>query len=272
MIGLAGVGKRYGRGPWVLRGVDLDVGRAELVVLLGVNGSGKSTLMRVLAGIVAPTEGTVARPGTVGLGTVGFVPERFPAGLKLSARDYLRHQAAIRRARDTGMELLERLGFAGDPGRPMAELSKGNTQRVALAQAFTARPALLVLDEPFAGLDEHSRAELCAMINTAVSDGASAVVTDHTGTRSRLAATRTVAVADGSVRAVDTGSGGTGAVVLACPPDLHAEVVSLPGVLQSSRGPLVRLEVIGAEVDSVLTAALALGCSVQEVRRTEQAV
>ncbi|MCP3802184.1 ABC transporter ATP-binding protein [Allokutzneria sp. A3M-2-11 16] len=265
MIGLTGVGKRYGRGPWVLRGVDLDVGPAELVVLLGVNGSGKSTLMRVLAGIVAPTEGAVA-----GRSAVGFVPERFPAGLRLSARDYLRHQSAIRGAADTGMELLERLGFAGDPDRPMAELSKGNTQRVALAQAVVARPALLVLDEPFAGLDEHSRAELCAMINTAVADGAAAVVTDHTGTRSRLAATRTVAVADGSVRVVDTDSGGTGAVVLACPPDLHAEVISLPGVLQSSRGPLVRLEVLGAEVDSVLTAALALGCSVQEVRRTEQ--
>ncbi|SDM69347.1 ATP-binding cassette domain-containing protein [Allokutzneria albata] len=266
MIGLIGVGKRYGRGPWVLRGVDLDVGRAELVVLLGVNGSGKSTLMRVLAGIVAPTEGEVG-----GRGTVGFVPERFPAGLKLSARDYLRHQAAIRGASGSGTQLLERLGFAGDPDRPMAELSKGNAQRVALAQAFVARPALLVLDEPFAGLDEHSRAELCSMIDTAVADGASAVVTDHTGTRSRLAATRTIAVADGSVRVVDTASSGTGAVVLACPPDLHAEVVSLPGVLQSSQGPLVRLEVLGAEVDSVLTAALALGCSVHEVRRTEHA-
>ncbi|WP_344874354.1 ABC transporter ATP-binding protein [Allokutzneria multivorans] len=263
MIALTEVGKRYGRGPWVLRGVDLSVDRAELVVLLGVNGSGKSTLMRVLAGIVAPTAGAVT-----GRSTVGFVPERFPAGLKLSARDYLRHQAAIRGAADTGMELLERLGFAGNPDRPMAELSKGNTQRVALAQAFVAAPGLLVLDEPFAGLDEHSRAELCAMINSAVAEGASTVVTDHTGSRSRLASTRTVAVADGSVRPVDTESTGTGAVVLTCPSDLHAEVISLPGVLQSSQGPLVRLEVLGAELDSVLTAALALGCSVHEVSRS----
>ncbi|MFB9903922.1 ATP-binding cassette domain-containing protein [Allokutzneria oryzae] len=263
MIELAGVGKRYGRGPWVLRGVGLELAPTGLAVLLGVNGSGKSTLLKVLAGIVVPTEGTVS-----GRGTVGYVPERFPASLKLSARNYLQHQAAVRGTRETGIELLDRLGFIGDLDRPMAQLSKGNTQRVALVQALVARPELLVLDEPFAGLDERSRAELCALVHEAVRDGATAVVTDHTGSRSRLASTLTVTVTDGAVRPVEPGAGGTGAVALACPSGVRSEVESLPGVLQSTTdGPLLALDVLGTELDAVLAAALALGCSVHEVRR-----
>ena len=88
---LEAVGKRYGlRQPWVVRDVSQDVTAGRLIRLEGVNGSGKSTLLRVLAGASTASAGRViGRPRT------GYVPERFPGGLALSAREYLGHMSRI---------------------------------------------------------------------------------------------------------------------------------------------------------------------------------
>ncbi len=88
---LEAVSKRYGwRQPWVVRDVSLDIEPGRLVRLEGKNGTGKSTLLRMIAGVSAPTKGTVTgRPVT------GFVPERFPPGLPFTARDYLLHLGRI---------------------------------------------------------------------------------------------------------------------------------------------------------------------------------
>lgn len=133
--------------------IDLDLPPGTITVVLGTNGGGKSTLLRIAAGLVPPSSGLVE--GGV---AVGYLPDRFPATLRSSALGYLEHMGRIgglrtRVARRRAGELLERMAFSGGSATPLRELSKGNAQKVALAQALLTEPDLLVLDEPFSGLD-----------------------------------------------------------------------------------------------------------------------
>ncbi|MEU0840858.1 ATP-binding cassette domain-containing protein [Streptomyces sp. NPDC005962] len=177
---LRGVGRRYGlAGPWVLRGVDLDVPPGSLTRVEGTNGSGKSTLLRLLAGIDAPTSGRITdRPRTA------YVPERFPAELPFSVLGYLTHLGRIHglgraeAVRGAG-EWLERFGAAEYAATPLAELSKGTSQKVAVAQALLAAPALLVLDEAWTGLDRAARGVLDEAVAERIADGAAVVFVDH---------------------------------------------------------------------------------------------
>ncbi|GAA2466123.1 ATP-binding cassette domain-containing protein [Streptomyces mauvecolor] len=174
------MGRRYSiGGPWVLRGIDLDLAEGALVRVEGANGTGKSTLLRLLAGIDAPTEGRVTgRPRTA------YVPERFPAALPFTALGYLTHLGRVhglprRTAKERAGQWLERFGAAGHAGTPLAELSKGTSQKVAVAQALLADPALLVLDEAWTGLDTEARNELDRAVHERVAAGATVVFVDH---------------------------------------------------------------------------------------------
>ncbi|MFI7391063.1 ATP-binding cassette domain-containing protein [Streptomyces tendae] len=177
---LDGVGRRYGlRGPWVLRGVELSVPPGALVRVEGANGTGKSTLLRLLAGIDAPTEGRVTgRPRTA------YVPERFPAALPFTAARYLTHLGTVhglsrRAATRAARQWLERLGAAGYADTPLTRLSKGSSQKVAVAQALLAEPELLVLDEAWTGLDADARAELERAVAERTAAGGAVVFVDH---------------------------------------------------------------------------------------------
>ncbi|WP_030713551.1 ATP-binding cassette domain-containing protein [Streptomyces sp. NRRL F-2580] len=180
-MNLTGVGRRYGRTrPWVLRGVSLELPPGALVRIEGGNGGGKSTLLRLVAGIDTPTEGRVdGRPRRT-----AYVPERFPAALPLTAVSYLTHlgrvhglgrTVAARRAE----HWMDRFGAAGHARTPMAELSKGTSQKVAVAQALLAEPDLLVLDEAWTGLDAAARAELDLAVAERTASGATVVFVDH---------------------------------------------------------------------------------------------
>ncbi|WP_435242451.1 ABC transporter ATP-binding protein [Streptomyces cucumeris] len=194
---LRGVGRRYGLGgPWVLRGIDLELAPGSLVRVEGTNGSGKSTLLRLLAGIDAPSAGRITgRPRTA------YVPERFPAELPLSARGYLVHLGRIhglgRTAAERGAgEWLERFGAAGHADTALTELSKGSSQKVAVAQALLGAPGLLVLDEAWTGLDQAARAELDAAVAERVAAGGTVVFVDHDPRRLSGAADTVLRVAD----------------------------------------------------------------------------
>lgn len=219
------MGRRYGlAGAWVLRGVDLALPARSLVRVEGANGTGKSTLLRLLAGIDAPTEGRIAggRPRTA------YVPERFPAALPFTAAGYLVHLGRIHGLRRTeaaarAQEWLTRFGAAEHARTPLAELSKGTSQKVAVAQALLAEPELLVLDEAWTGLDTAARDELDRAVAARVAAGSTVVYVDHDPHR--------LAGAVGMTLRVE----GTGLV--AAPP------APVPG--GTTGGPRVRIEVTG---------------------------
>lgn len=175
------MGRRYGLGgPWVLRGVDLDLPAGALVRIEGANGTGKSTLLRLLAGIEAPSEGRI----TGRVPRTSYVPERFPVDLPFGAADYLVHLGRVQglrtaEARRSAEAWLVRFGAAEYARTPLAELSKGTSQKVAVAQALLAAPGLLVLDEAWTGLDAAAREELDRAVVERVAAGATVVFVDH---------------------------------------------------------------------------------------------
>jgi ABC-type Mn2+/Zn2+ transport system ATPase subunit len=177
---LDNVGRRYGiRGPWVLRGVHLTVPPGTLIRIDGPNGTGKSTLLRLLARLDAPSEGRVTgRPRTA------YVPERFPTALPFTALGYLTHLGTVHglsrpAAGRAALEWLDRFGAAAYARTPMAQLSKGSSQKVAVVQALLAEPELLVLDEAWTGLDADARAELERAVAERTAGGTAVVFVDH---------------------------------------------------------------------------------------------
>jgi ABC-type Mn2+/Zn2+ transport system ATPase subunit len=197
---LEAVGRRYGlRGPWVLRHVDLELAPATLTRVEGPNGTGKSTLLRLLAGIDAPSEGRISgRPRTA------YVPERFPAALPFTASGYLTHLGTVHglsrtaAARAAG-DWLERFGATAYARTPMTQLSKGSSQKVAVAQAMLAEPELLVLDEAWTGLDADARAELERAVAERTAAGGAVVFVDHDPRRLAGAPATTYTVVEGTL-------------------------------------------------------------------------
>lgn len=276
MIVLEQVGKHYRRGVPVLRDVDLDVIPGVATVVSGGNGSGKSTLLRIVAGVVRPTSGRVrGRPSSV-----GYLPSPFPAELRLSASGYLRHFAAIRglpRSRVTGhgWDVLTRLGFAGDPNAPIHTLSKGNMHKVGLAQALLPAEGLVVLDEPWSGLDHAAQLALDTMISELVAAGRPVLITDHVGHASRLPQRRALALTDGLLHPqVDGGATVPLATVeLTGAVDVLATIGRFAGVRDIERRTEgVRLRVERPACDAVLAEALRLGASVRTVSSPERVI
>jgi ABC-2 type transport system ATP-binding protein len=179
-VELRGVSKRYQvRGPWVLRHVDANLAPGQLIRVAGPNGCGKSTLLRLVCGASAPTRGRIsARPRS------GYVPERFPGELPFTARGYLRHLGRLHGLRGIPLEAavtasIDRFGLGPYAGKPLRELSKGNSQKVAVAQALLGGPELLVLDEAWTGLDAGTRATLDTVVAERVTGGATVLFVDH---------------------------------------------------------------------------------------------
>ncbi|MFI7363672.1 ATP-binding cassette domain-containing protein [Streptomyces sp. NPDC050149] len=206
----------------MLRGVDLGLSPRSLVRVEGANGTGKSTLLRLLAGIDAPTEGRI----TGGRPRTAYVPERFPAALPFTAAGYLVHLGRIHglgrtEAAGRAQEWLTRFGAAEHARTPLSELSKGTSQKVAVAQALLAEPELLVLDEAWTGLDAAARGELDRAVTESVAAGSTVVFVDHDPRRLEGAA-------DTALRVEGTGL-----------------VMASPAPAGTTAGPRVRIEVTG---------------------------
>jgi ABC-type multidrug transport system ATPase subunit len=198
-VELNGVSLRYHRGaPWVLRGVSAAVGPGEAVLVTGRNGAGKSTLLRVLAGLLPTSRGSVDnRPAAV-----GFVPERFPVRQPFTARSYLESTGRVRglnqaAARKAAEHWADRLNMREYLGTRLGELSKGSAQKLGIAQALLVPPTLLVLDEPWEGLDAQARDELPAIIAGVTDSGGFCVFSDHRGEAGELPGVRRWILDDG---------------------------------------------------------------------------
>ncbi len=162
MLALRGVGMRFPNGTLALDRFDLEVARGEFLSLLGPSGCGKSTVLRLVAGLAAPTGGQVARPDGVRIGVVFQEPTLMPwasafDNVRLPLRLAGRGAAEVR---DEVMAVLARVGLADFAHAFPRELSGGMRMRVSIARALVTRPELLLLDEPFAALDEITRGRL----------------------------------------------------------------------------------------------------------------
>jgi ABC-type multidrug transport system, ATPase component len=181
-----------------------------LVGLLGPNGAGKSTLMRCLAGIQGWDRGRITIDGIDGerqpralRRTIGYMPERvsFPAEMRTAA--YLAYVAAAkgiaRSERTEAVELsLSRAGLDGVRTRIIGNLSKGYRQRVGLAQAMLGDPAVVILDEPTAGLDPLNLLDIRAVLSDYAADHV-VVLSTHTLPEARLLCDRLIVLASGTI-------------------------------------------------------------------------
>jgi len=265
------LGKRIGR-RLVFSGIDLSVHGGRVVAIAGANGSGKSTLLRVLSGSSAPTQGTLRSA----VSDRALVPERFVPPDHMTPLAYLLHMERLRGRRTADVRgravaLLEELQVT-DPATAMLEdLSKGNAQKVAIAQAFLSACPLVFLDEPNTGLDDAATSVLHGLIRAAVATGAAVVLTEHERTRS-VRPDEQYELLDGrlSPSEIDVGAGEPTVLVELSHP-LGAQSVGverLPRVrsVSSADGGARSFQVESGRVDQFLRAALDDGWSVIVVR------
>lgn len=206
---IRGVTATYG-GPPVLRGIDLDVADGDLACLVGPSGSGKSTLLRCVAGLHPTATGTLQTGDRTLDGLrpeqrrVGLVPQDAALFTHLDVGrnvGYGLFRLGRRERRARVGELLQLIGLADLDRRMPHELSGGQQQRVALARALAPRPELLLLDEPFSGLDPQLRAELREQVRGVLSGlGTTALLVSHDRDEALSLADQIVVMRDGEIR------------------------------------------------------------------------
>ena len=215
-----GLRRTFG-GVSVLAGVDLVVEGGECVALLGANGAGKTTLLRVLATLLRPSGGalklfgedaTLRSPAV--LRKIGYVGHESACYGDLTARENLAFYAELYGVEDATArvdELVEWTSLGTAARRPVRTFSRGMTQRLALARALLHRPELLLLDEPFSGLDPQATATLEALLIDLRQSGHSIVLSTHDVPRAAALASRVVMLHRGRIDW--DGSGGQAAGV-----------------------------------------------------------
>jgi heme exporter protein A len=199
-----GLVRRYGAVP-VLRGVDLAVRPGEGVAVLGPNGAGKTTLLRILAGLARPDAGTVLAGGTrfsaedpTARRMVGLVAHQSLLYGELTPRENVRFAARLFGPDEAAVSrALDRLELGRHAERPVRLLSRGLVQRAALARALVHEPPLLLLDEPFTGLDVPAAERLAALLRGWREEGRGVLVVTHQLPEAWPALTRVMVLHDG---------------------------------------------------------------------------
>jgi putative ABC transport system ATP-binding protein len=215
IVAMRGVTRRYPGGVVALRDVDLDIGRSELVAIVGPSGSGKSTLLNLMGTLDRPSAGQVVVDGfdTGGLSDgelsglrgfrIGFVFQHFHLAPGVSALDnvadgLLYTGAGLRERRERAEVALRRVGLGHRLRHRPHELSGGEKQRTAIARAFVREPALLLADEPTGALDSQSgEAVMDVLLDLHVTGTTIVVITHEHVVASRLP--RQVSLLDGRV-------------------------------------------------------------------------
>ena len=171
-------------GAEVLRGVDLTLRAGERVALIGHNGAGKSTLMKAALGLIPLSGGRIrvagAAPGSAAArAAAAYLPENVAFHPALTGREALSLFARLRRAAPEVPRLLRQVGMEAAADRRIATYSKGQRQRIGLAQALLGRPALAILDEPTSGLDPISRGEFYGHVDAMAAQGTAVLISSH---------------------------------------------------------------------------------------------
>ncbi|MCU0624032.1 MAG: ABC transporter ATP-binding protein [Gemmatimonadaceae bacterium] len=266
-----------GKRTLALRGISLSVGEGEFVGLLGPNGAGKTTLLRCGAGLMRPDRGTIAWFGRP-------EPRRLPRGVALvtdapayyrflTVREALEHYATLHdipaAARGRHVEqLLDAVALTPHAGKRIAELSRGMTQRIGIAQALAGRPRLLLLDETLGGLDPVTRRKVREVLRQAAHEGCAIILSTHDVATLERLADRVLVQHDGQLAGeIDPRQFTWARWLVLDVPDAESAAGRLSGL-----GPLRRVrETVGVPLDgrtpeAVLAAVRAAGVTPQRTR------
>ncbi|MFN3215310.1 MAG: ABC transporter ATP-binding protein [Acidimicrobiales bacterium] len=212
MLRINDLSKRYGE-LTAIDGVDLTVARGRIVGFVGPNGAGKSTTMRSIFGLVAPDRGTIAwddEPvGPAATSRFGYMPEQRGLYPKMKVQEQIAFFAELKgvdrpTARSRAGEILQSLDLADRAGDPLEKLSHGNQQRVQLAVSLVTEPDLMVLDEPFNGLDPVAVDTLQQVLRDRVARGAGVLFSSHQLDLVERICDELVIIVGGRVRAAGT--------------------------------------------------------------------
>lgn len=186
VLRVSALGRTFGDTK-VLEGVSFSLEHGERLAVLGRSGSGKTTLLRLIAGLESPTEGDIVIAGKVAsrAGQVLIAPERREVALvfqglalfpNLRALDQIAFATRGRGGVEAARSLLDRVGLRHRAEARLDELSGGERQRIALARALAQKPRLLLMDEPFASLDDEKRTEMRDLLRSLIGSAETTLV------------------------------------------------------------------------------------------------
>jgi ABC-2 type transport system ATP-binding protein len=183
-------------GRAALRGVSFEARRGELLAVIGPNGAGKTTLLSILAGIRDPDGGEISRAPS----EIGWVPQRTALYRRLTVSENLRffaHLEGLSDPEQTVEGMLEQTELGERRNDPVGTLSGGNQQRVNIAIGLLARPPVLLLDEPSAGLDPRQRERLWDFVLALATGGTTVIFSTHYIAEAERYGQRLLVLADG---------------------------------------------------------------------------
>jgi ABC-2 type transport system ATP-binding protein len=204
-LSLTGVTKRYGDFTAV-QSLSFGVETGQICGFLGPNGAGKTSTIRMILGLVEPTEGAIEVLGTSDARKVreriGFLPEERGLYKRMTPIDAIAFFAGLkgmgdREARRRAKAMLEEQGLGAAMNRPIKALSKGMSQKVQLLSAIAHEPELVILDEPFSGLDPVNQQSLEAIIRDLAAKGATVLFSTHVMQHAERLCDRVVLMARG---------------------------------------------------------------------------
>ena len=214
MISIKGVNKHFGA-LHVLRDINLDIDRGQVVVVIGPSGSGKSTLCRVINRLETVDSGTIAIDGEqLPIEGRKLAQLRSNVGMVFQSFNLFAHKTVLENvmlapmtvrhlarqpARERAMALLERVGVANQAQKYPAQLSGGQQQRVAIARSLAMDPKVMLFDEPTSALDPEMINEVLAVMTALAGEGMTMLVVTHEMGFARRAAARVVFMAEGAI-------------------------------------------------------------------------
>jgi ABC-2 type transport system ATP-binding protein len=282
VLSATGLSRRFGHRT-VVDDVSLEVKSAEIVALLGPNGAGKTTTLRMLAGLIAPTAGTIAIGGirlsrSTGASLrrrIGFLTEAPGLWDRLTVRENLSIYADLYGVSAAGLaidRLLLALELSGDADRRAVELSKGTRQKVALARALLHDPLLLLLDEPTSGLDPEVTRTVRRLLLERRGAGCAILVSTHNLDEAERLADR-VALLQGRLIAIDTPnvlrqrmSSGRVLVRLHGAADRYLAIAQQFDAGAQHDGPLLTVRISDDRTPALVSALAGAGAAILEVR------
>lgn len=195
VLGFSHLARRFGN-FWALLDANGEIESGKITALTGENGSGKSTLLLILAGILKPHKGHVS---TTAKGKIHFVSHQMMAYQDLSVQQNLQLAATLSQiaSRDI-LPALEYWKIAHLAEKPLRTLSRGQLQRFLLSRALLCRPAVLLLDEPFTGLDTASENRLADFMRAEAARGAAILFSEHHLARAKMLANAAIAMEKGA--------------------------------------------------------------------------